>query len=98
MVRVRNEREAVAAALCVHMGMQTEWEGRGRGIGIGEWQCGREGRPFGQPYRVTMVVVHLGWVDQDLGSSLGWWAATAATYCPTGGWNIANLSQHNPGA
>ena len=30
-------------------------------------------------YRVTMVVVHLGWVDSDLGSSLGWWAATAAT-------------------
>ena len=46
MVRVRNEREAVA--LCVHMGMQTMG---GRGIGIGEWQCGREGRPFGgQPH------------------------------------------------
>ena len=27
-----------------------------------------------------MVVVHLGWVDSDLGSSPGWWAATAPTY------------------
>ena len=25
----------------------------------------------------------LGWVDLDLGSSLGWWAATVATYCPS---------------
>ena len=49
-------------------------------------------------YRVTMVVVHLGWVDSDLGSSPGWWAVTAATCCPTGGWNIPNLSQQNPGA
>ena len=34
------------------------------------------------PYRVGQVVVHLGWVDLDLGSSLGWWATTVATYCP----------------
>ena len=44
-------------------------------------------------YRVTMVVVHSG-----LGITLGWWAASAATYCPTGEWNIPNLSQPNPGA
>ena len=33
-------------------------------------------------YRVGQVVVHLGWGDLDLVSSLGWWAATVATYCP----------------
>ena len=35
-------------------------------------------------YRVGQVVVfvYLGWVDLDLGSSLGWWAANVATYCP----------------
>ena len=36
-------------------------------------------------YRVTMVDTHLGWVDSDLWSSSGWWAASAATYCPTEG-------------
>ena len=25
----------------------------------------------------------LGWVDLDLGSSPGWWAASVATYCPS---------------
>ena len=25
----------------------------------------------------------LGYVDLDFGSSLGWWAATIATYCPS---------------
>ena len=25
----------------------------------------------------------VGWVDLDLGSSPGWWAATVATYCPS---------------
>ena len=33
-------------------------------------------------YRVTLVVEYFGWVDFDLGSSSGWWAATTATYCP----------------
>ena len=33
-------------------------------------------------YRVSHLVADLGWIDLDLGSSLGWWAATAATYCP----------------
>ena len=33
-------------------------------------------------YRVTLVVEYLCWVDLDLGSSPGWWAATVATYCP----------------
>ena len=32
--------------------------------------------------RVTQVVEYLGWVDLDLGSSPGWWAATVATFCP----------------
>ena len=31
-------------------------------------------------YRVGLVVWQLGWVDLDLGSSPGWWAATVATY------------------
>ena len=28
------------------------------------------------------MVWQLGWVDFDLGSSPGWWAATVAAYCP----------------
>ena len=47
-------------------------------------------------YRVTMMVMHLGWVDCNLGSSPGRLAATVATYCPRGGWNILNLSQPIP--
>ena len=27
--------------------------------------------------------LRLGWVDLDLGSSPGWWAATVVTYCPS---------------
>ena len=35
-------------------------------------------------YRVGLVVWQLSWVDLDLGSSPGWWAATVATYyCPS---------------
>ena len=34
-------------------------------------------------YRVGLVVWQLGWVDLDLRSSPGWWAATVATYCPS---------------
>ena len=34
-------------------------------------------------YRVRQVVVHLGSVDKNLGSSPGWWAATVATCCPS---------------
>ena len=34
-------------------------------------------------YRVTKVVADLGWVDLDLVSSPGRWAATVATYCPS---------------
>ena len=40
-----------------------------------------------------MVVVHLGWVDSDVAGG----PPTTAIYCPTWGWNIANLSQPNPG-
>ena len=32
-------------------------------------------------YRVSRLPGYLGWVDLDLGSSPGWWAATVATYC-----------------
>ena len=36
------------------------------------------------PYRVTLVVEYLGYfVDLDLGSSPGCWAATVAIYCPS---------------
>ena len=31
---------------------------------------------------MTLVVEYLGWVNLDLGSSPGWWAATVATYSP----------------
>ena len=34
-------------------------------------------------YMVTLVVVHLGWVDLDMGSSHGCLAAIVATYCPS---------------
>ena len=34
-------------------------------------------------YRETLVVEYLSWIDLDLGSSLGWWAAAVATYCPS---------------
>ena len=34
-------------------------------------------------YRVRHLPGYLGWVDLDLGSSPGWWAATVATYCPS---------------
>ena len=33
-------------------------------------------------YRVGHLLADLGWVDLDLGSSPGWWAATVAIYCP----------------
>ena len=34
-------------------------------------------------YRASHVLGDLGWVDLDLGSSPGWWAANVATYCPS---------------
>ena len=37
----------------------------------------------------------LGWVDSDLGSSPGWWAASVATYCPSRMVNILILTQPN---
>ena len=45
-----------------------------------------------------MVVAHLGWVLSDAGSSPGKRAVTTAICCPTGEWNIPNLSKPNPGA
>ena len=43
----------------------------------------QDGADFHQFYRASHVLVDLGWVDLDLGSSPGWWAATVATYCPS---------------
>ena len=34
-------------------------------------------------YRVIDTIRYMGWVDSELGSSPGWWAATVATYCPS---------------
>lgn len=34
-------------------------------------------------YRVSHLLANMGWVDTDLRSSLGWWAANAANYCPS---------------
>ena len=56
---------------------------------LGELQSGRhvpsrEMRSFSPPYyRVAHHVSDLGWVDFDLGSSPGWWAAIVASYCPS---------------
>ena len=46
-------------------------------------------------YRVGLVVWQLGWVDLDLGSSPGWWAAAAATNYPStaGWWNQGSLTR-----
>ena len=43
----------------------------------------KENRFVSAVYRVTLVVVHLGWVDLDMGSSPGCLAAVVATYCPS---------------
>ena len=52
-------------------------------------------------YRVTKVVADLGWVDLDLVSSPGRWAATVATYYPSQmvqhpiykqGWEVSRYS------
>ena len=47
-------------------------------------------------YWVSHLVVNLGWVELNLGSSLGWlviqWVATAQA----GWWNIPNPCQQNP--
>ena len=37
----------------------------------------------------------LDWVDLDLGSSPGWWAATVATYCPSRLGNSPNYYLQN---
>ena len=34
-------------------------------------------------YREFYLLANLGWVDLDLESSPGWWAATVASYCPS---------------
>ena len=34
-------------------------------------------------YRVTLVIEYLSWVDLDLESCPGWWAAAVVTYCPS---------------
>ena len=34
-------------------------------------------------YRLIHTVCYMGWVDLDLESSPGWWAATVDAYCPS---------------
>ena len=34
-----------------------------------------------ESYKVTHAVSNLGWIDLDLGSSLGWQDSTETTYC-----------------
>ena len=34
-------------------------------------------------YRVIHSNIYMGWLDSDIGSSPGLWAATVATYCPS---------------
>ena len=34
-------------------------------------------------YRVSHLLAELGWVDLNLGSSPGWWAAPVDTFCPS---------------
>ena len=40
-------------------------------------------RRFYITYRASHVLVDLGWVDLDLRSSPGWWAAIVASNCPS---------------
>ena len=39
-------------------------------------------RPAILNYKLTLVVVHLGWVDLDMGSSPGCSVVIVAAYCP----------------
>ena len=47
-------------------------------------------------YRASHVLVDLGWIDLDLGSSPGWWAAFVPSCTQARWWNMPNLSQPNP--
>ena len=44
-------------------------------------------------YGVSHLVVNLGWVELDLGSSLGWLAIQWVPTAQAGWWNIPNPSQ-----
>ena len=45
---------------------------------------------------MILVVSELGWVDFDLRCSLGWWAASVATYCPSRMVEHLKMKQPNP--
>ena len=47
-------------------------------------------------YRASHVLEDLGWVDLDLGSSPGGWAATVATYCPSRPVELSKFSSSKP--
>ena len=51
--------------------------------GHGLWNADNEFRSCAQCTYPSHVLVDLGRVDLDLGSSPGWWAATVAAYCPS---------------
>ena len=38
----------------------------------------------------------LGFEDEDLGSSPGWWAPTVATYCPSRPWELHKVLSSKP--
>ena len=68
-------------------------------VNVGGMQIREEPKPLPRVrriYRVAHLLANLGWVDLDLGSSLGCgpllWLPTAQA----GWWNIPNLSQPNP--
>ena len=47
-------------------------------------------------YRVSHLVANLGWVELNLGSSLGWLAIQWVATAQAGWWNIPNPCQQNP--
>ena len=47
-------------------------------------------------YRVSHLVANLGWVELNLGSSLGWLAIQWVATAQAGWWNILNPCQQNP--
>ena len=47
-------------------------------------------------YRAGWIVIRKVLKTRIGGVPPGWWAATVATYCQAGWWNIPNPSQQNP--
>ena len=52
--------------------------------------------PYYTMYRVSHLVANLGWVELNLGSSLGWLAIQWVATAQAGWWNITNPCQQNP--